>query len=535
MSFKRNLYLTSILALVSPEAYAQTVNGIYVNLDLNPAGYGSTQAVTIYCPTSLTSITATLCNFGSGGGGSATNPNASSTVPTYTAGTNPFSMDLSGALRTKPTIGGVDLTTWPISGTISVSGTPTVTISNSPTVSQGNAGSVAQAWDTVLSYGGSLVSGTNKFPVTDSTLDSILGTNTSVPVNITGGSVTANNSSVGVTATTAPTSATELGYVSSGGSLLAVSPTNGFPVVVESGVSLPLPTGAATSALQSSQVSSLTTLITNLGSPVQAGSTLSIAGSLGITSIGGTNISGGSLPVTVSNSPTVSVSGTPSVLLSSGSSLSLNGTISSSASYAGATGSAIPSYADFMGFSNSSGSLVGVSASNPLPITGSITANNSSVGATATTAPTSATELGYVSSGGSLLAVSSTNGLPVSVGNTITIAGSVASSLTAIAPINSSALESQHLLKSSAGTLYSYTLSNTGSVAGWVVVSNIGSTLTAGAITPVECLPISAGGFVNHTENPPLSLSSGIVVAFTTSSCFTLATSSVAFITGQIQ
>ncbi len=40
---------------------------------------------------------------------------------------------------------------------------------------------------------------------------------------------------------------------------------------------------------------------------------------------------------------------------------------------AGATGSAVPSSADYLGFANPSGNLIGVSATNPLPITGSLT------------------------------------------------------------------------------------------------------------------------------------------------------------------
>src|SRR5271163_238367 len=50
-----------------------------------------------------------------------------------------------------------------------------------------------------------------------------------------------------------------------------------------------------------------------------------------------------------------------------------NTSIAVTEAWTGATGSAVPANAGYLGF-NSSGNLVGVSASNPLPVTGTITA-----------------------------------------------------------------------------------------------------------------------------------------------------------------
>lgn len=58
----------------------------------------SQTSVPIVCVDPVTNLVVS-CG-GGGSGGSATNPTASSSAPTYTPGTQPFSLDLSGNLRT---------------------------------------------------------------------------------------------------------------------------------------------------------------------------------------------------------------------------------------------------------------------------------------------------------------------------------------------------------------------------------------------------------------------------------------------------
>jgi hypothetical protein len=135
-----------------------------------------------------------------------------------------------------------------------------------------------------------------------------LGQYTRLPV----ASVTATNPSVGTTGTTAPTSATEIGYIVAGNLTGATGTANGLKVdgsgstqpisgtvtanqgtagaqkwlVDGSGVtqpvsaaSLPLPTGASTSALQTTGNTSLSTIATNTGNIPALGQALA-AGSV---------------------------------------------------------------------------------------------------------------------------------------------------------------------------------------------------------------------------------------------------------------
>jgi hypothetical protein len=53
--------------------------------------------------------TGNVCTSAVAGTGAATNPTAGAAVPSYSAGTNPFSMNLSGGLRVQQSLGGTDL------------------------------------------------------------------------------------------------------------------------------------------------------------------------------------------------------------------------------------------------------------------------------------------------------------------------------------------------------------------------------------------------------------------------------------------
>lgn len=122
-----------------------------------------------------------------------------------------------------------------------------------------------------------VVSGNGVAGTPDAGVQTIQGISGATPVPISG-TVTATNPSVGTTGTTAPTSATEIaGVVSASaptvtaGNLAGLSITTTGAVRTDSSgttqpisaASLPLPTGAATSANQATEITSLATIATN--------------------------------------------------------------------------------------------------------------------------------------------------------------------------------------------------------------------------------------------------------------------------------
>jgi hypothetical protein len=174
---------------------------------------------------------------------------------------------------------------------------------------------------------------------------------------------------------------------------------------------------------------------------------------------------------------------------------------------ASATGSAVPSSADYIGFS-SGGNLVGVSSSNPLPITGSISATNPSVSATGAAAPTSATLLGIIS-GANIVGVSSTNPVPMSQGAATT--GGTSTSV-------QQAITTSAQVKSSAGQIYGYRITNTNTSTVYVFWYNTTSAPTIGSTTNlIDQMGIPAGASANDTFSCGIACSSGIYVAVSTS------------------
>lgn len=130
-----------------------------------------------------------------------------------------------------------------------------------------------------------VVSGNGVAGTPDAGVVSIQGISGGTPVPVSG-TVTAANASVGSTGTTAPTSATEIGGVVSAsaptvtaGNLAPLSLTTSSGLRVDgsgttqpiSAASLPLPTGAATSANQVTELASLASI--DAGIPAALGST----------------------------------------------------------------------------------------------------------------------------------------------------------------------------------------------------------------------------------------------------------------------
>lgn len=119
--------------------------------------------------------------------------------------------------------------------------------------------------------------------------------------------------------------------------------------------------------------------------------------------------------------------------------------------------------------------------------------------------------------------------------NGVNIAPSTASGV-AITPGSSSSAEASHVLKSSAGNLYSLYVV-TGGTAGYLMTFNATSAPADGAVTPVECLPVAANAYtsIDYGAAPPDRYSTGIVVVFSSTGPFTKTASATAFFKWRVQ
>jgi hypothetical protein len=108
-----------------------------------------------------------------------------------------------------------------------------------------------------------------------------------------------------------------------------------------------------------------------------------------------------------------------------------------------------------------------------------------------------------------------------------------------VVPVVSASAEKGHVLKATAGHLYSAYATNVTATAGFLVLIDAAAVPTDGAITPIACIPLPASGAAsfNYSPSPPGQFSTGIVAAATSaSSCFTLTTGTItAFFSGLVQ
>jgi hypothetical protein len=89
------------------------------------------------------------------------------------------------------------------------------------------------------------------------------------------------------------------------------------------------------------------------------------------------------------------------------------------------------------------------------------------------------------------------------------------------------------IAKASAGNLYQYNVTS-GASAGYVLIYNSATVPADGTVTPVRCIPLAA----NTGIEVPLRgsyHSAGIVLAFSTTGCFTQTLSATAFISAEIK
>jgi hypothetical protein len=104
--------------------------------------------------------------------------------------------------------------------------------------------------------------------------------------------------------------------------------------------------------------------------------------------------------------------------------------------------------------------------------------------------------------------------------------------------VKSAALESNHVLKSSAGNLYSVYVT-TGATAGWLLTYNGTAAPTAGgaAIAPVDCIlaPANSTVGISMGGDPPDPYATGIVAIFSSSGCLTNTASATAYFKGRVK
>lgn len=111
-----------------------------------------------------------------------------------------------------------------------------------------------------------------------------------------------------------------------------------------------------------------------------------------------------------------------------------------------------------------------------------------------------------------------------------------ATAASGITPVVSTSAESGHVLKASAGNLYSLTTTTAGT-AGYVMVFNAISAPGDGAVTPIECVVVAANSTVsiNYNPGPPSVYGTGITAVFSSTGCFTKTASATAFFSGKVQ
>ncbi len=191
-----------------------------------------------------------------------------------------------------------------------------------------------------------------------------------------------------------------------------------------------------------------------------------------------------------------------------------------------------------------SANCVPVSATSPLPITGGggaavvvggATSNASSAVATsATNVQTVAYNYGF--NGTTWDQWRSIVGAPAAGTGILGVAISpVSASAAGLTPSVSTAVESNRVLKASAGNLYSLDVT-AGATSGYVLIFNATSAPADGAVTPLYCWPLGANQSLSRSWNsPPAVFSTGITAVFSTTGCFTKTASATAFISGASQ
>jgi hypothetical protein len=108
-----------------------------------------------------------------------------------------------------------------------------------------------------------------------------------------------------------------------------------------------------------------------------------------------------------------------------------------------------------------------------------------------------------------------------------------------IVPVVSTAAEATHVLKASAGNLYSIFAANHTATPGFLLVLDATSAPADGAVTPLECaaLPANGNASVSYNPGPASRFSTGITAVLSSgANCFTKTTGTITgFIRGSVQ
>lgn len=104
-----------------------------------------------------------------------------------------------------------------------------------------------------------------------------------------------------------------------------------------------------------------------------------------------------------------------------------------------------------------------------------------------------------------------------------------------MAPVVSTAAESNHVLKAGAGNFYSATITN-GATPGYVMLFDAVSAPADGAVTPVECFAMPAtSSTLGVTFFYPDVFATGITIVYSSTGCFTKTASATAYFSAQVK
>lgn len=109
-------------------------------------------------------------------------------------------------------------------------------------------------------------------------------------------------------------------------------------------------------------------------------------------------------------------------------------------------------------------------------------------------------------------------------------------SVDGITPVVSTAVESSHILKASAGNFYGACVT-TGATAGFMMVFNATSAPADGAVTPTEWIQIAANSTacLSYGSGPPNAYATGITLVYSSTGPFTKTASATAAFVGRVK
>jgi len=146
--------------------------------------------------------------------------------------------------------------------------------------------------------------------------------------------------------------------------------------------------------------------------------------------------------------------------------------------------------------------------------------------------------IGGFSTGSSSTGISATvkaaNTAPTANDTPLVVAASP--NVAGLTPVVSASAESSHVLKASAGTLFSV-YATTGATAGYLMIDNATSAPGDGAVTPLQCvyIPAYSTGGLTFNSGPVETYSTGITAVFSSTGCFTQTASATAFFHGVVK